>query len=137
MSYRIRELRDMTGLSQKEFADKYEIPLSTLRKWEQGSAAPAPYVVRLIAATLPSTDEESVRVEYGDNIYFINSRKGTVSDMLGNEISVTGDIQGVNEQNLGIYLHELFDGFYEIRNRFEKDLKFDKENDVLWSIEKD
>jgi len=102
MSYRIRELRDMMGLSQKAFADKYEIPLSTLRKWEQGSAAPAPYVVKLIAAILPATDEGSVRVEYGDNIYYINSRKGTVSDMLGNEIRVSEDIQGVNEQNLGI-----------------------------------
>lgn len=137
MVYRIRELRDMTGLSQKGFADKYGIPLSTLRKWEQGSAAPAPYVVRLIASTLPATDESSVRVQDGDNIYFFNSEKGTVSDSLGNEISVTEDIKGVNEQNLRIYLRDLFEGFYEIRDRFEKDLKFDKANDVLWSTEHD
>jgi len=52
MDYRIRELRDITGLSQRDFAAKYDIPLSTLRKWEQGNATPAQYVVRLIAATL-------------------------------------------------------------------------------------
>ena len=30
----IKELREMTNLSKKEFCDKYEIPLSTLNKWE-------------------------------------------------------------------------------------------------------
>ena len=29
MDYRIRELRDITGLSQRDFAAKYDIPLST------------------------------------------------------------------------------------------------------------
>ncbi len=57
MEYMIKELRDMTGMTQKAFAQMYGIPLSTLRKWEQGEASPAPYVLRLIAGTLPSTKD--------------------------------------------------------------------------------
>ena len=56
MSFSMKELRDSTGLTQKAFAKMYGIPLSTLRKWEQGESSPAPYVVRLIARALPCTD---------------------------------------------------------------------------------
>ncbi len=52
MKLEIRELRNKTGLSQREFAKRYGIPLSTLRKWEQGDAKPAPYIVSLIASKL-------------------------------------------------------------------------------------
>ena len=57
MTYMIKELRTSTGMTQKDFAHLYGIPLSTLRKWEQGEASPAPYVLMLIARTLPSTNE--------------------------------------------------------------------------------
>ena len=49
----IKELRDSTGMTQKEFASRYGIPISTLRKWEQGESSPAPYVAALLARTLP------------------------------------------------------------------------------------
>ena len=42
----IKELRDSTGMTQKEFASKYGIPISTLRKWEQGESSPAPYDIK-------------------------------------------------------------------------------------------
>ena len=45
----IKELRDSTGMTQKEFASRYGIPISTLRKWEQGESSPAPYVAALLA----------------------------------------------------------------------------------------
>ncbi len=32
----IRELREKTGLTQKEFAKKYELQLGQVRSWEQG-----------------------------------------------------------------------------------------------------
>ena len=32
----IKELREITGLSQSKFAVKYHISLSTLHNWEQG-----------------------------------------------------------------------------------------------------
>ena len=56
MYFDIKELRESTGLTQKAFAEMYGIPISTLRKWEQGEASPAAYVVNLLARTLPSTN---------------------------------------------------------------------------------
>ena len=55
----IKELRNKTGMSQREFASQYGIPLSTLRKWEQGEAKPAPYIVNLIADKLRSESKEN------------------------------------------------------------------------------
>ena len=59
MNLEIKELRKRTGLSQREFASSYGIPLSTLRKWEQGDAKPAPYIVSLIASRLQDRDYAS------------------------------------------------------------------------------
>lgn len=45
----IKELRSQTGLSQAEFCKKYEeIPISTLRNWEQGRRKCPEYVIRLL-----------------------------------------------------------------------------------------
>ena len=136
MNYRIRELRDMTGLSQRDFAAKYDIPLSTLRKWEQGNATPAPYVVRLIASTLPGTDENRKVIKGDDsNIYLYDQNRNTVSDSLGNEIAVSESLDGVNEDNLKLYLKDLFESFYEIQDKFNRDCRFDKKENVIWSHE--
>lgn len=32
----IKELRELTGLSQPKFAEKYHLSVNTLRNWEQG-----------------------------------------------------------------------------------------------------
>lgn len=136
MNYRIRELRDMTGLSQRDFAAKYDIPLSTLRKWEQGNATPAPYVVRLIASTLPGTDENRKVIKGDDsNIYLYDQNRNMVSDSLGNEIAVSESLDGVNEDNLKLYLKDLFESFYEIQEKFNRDCRFDKKENVIWSHE--
>ena len=37
---RTRTLRRALGLTQEEFAARYQIPLGTLRDWEQGAAVP-------------------------------------------------------------------------------------------------
>ncbi|MGB8715677.1 MAG: NadS family protein [Rhodanobacteraceae bacterium] len=37
---RIREIRDATGLTQKEFANVINVSLDTLRNWEQGRRDP-------------------------------------------------------------------------------------------------
>jgi putative transcriptional regulator len=36
----IRALREKLGLSQSEFADRYQIALRTLQQWEQGRCVP-------------------------------------------------------------------------------------------------
>lgn len=44
----IKSIRQDLGLSQKQFADKFEIPVRTLQQWEQGKSSPAPYIEKMI-----------------------------------------------------------------------------------------
>lgn len=130
----IKELRDMTGMTQKAFAEMYGIPLSTLRKWEQGEASPAPYVLRLIARTLPGTNGALREIRGSDDsVFYYDANKNTVADRKGNVIIIREELEGVKEQNLGIYLQELFESLYEIQEKFNRDCRYDKEDDILWS----
>ena len=134
MTYVIRELRDSTGLTQNDFADMYGIPLSTLRKWEQGESSPAPYVLNLLARTLPSLQDTLWKICGTDGIvYYYDKNKRTVTDMRGNVIIVQEDLKEIKEQNLILYLQDLFEGFYAIQEKFNRDCRFDKEDDILWT----
>ena len=44
----IKELRSLTGLSQKVFSDKYEIPKRTIEDWEAERRTPPEYVIKLL-----------------------------------------------------------------------------------------
>jgi len=133
MRYMIRELRDMTGLTQKAFAERYEIPLSTLRKWEQGEAAPASYVVRLIADTIPAVQEQGRVIRGQKGTYRYDETRNTVSDSLGNEIRISEKLKEVKDRNLAIYLDDLFEDYHHIKEKFERDCRLDREEDILWS----
>ena len=134
MKYMIKELRESTGMTQKAFASMYEIPLSTLRKWEQGEASPAPYVLNLIAKTLPGTNTALQQLNGDDgSIYYYDAFKKTVSDARGNTILVKEELIGVKKQNLAIYIQELFESFYEIQEKFNRDCRYDKTEDILWT----
>ena len=134
MYYDIKELRESTGMTQKEFAEMYGIPLSTLRKWEQGEASPAQYVANLLARTLPCMDSalQKITGRKGDSYYY-NKEQMYVADMRGNKIFIKEDLEGIKEQNLVLYLEDLFERFYEIQEKFNRDCKYDKEEDILWS----
>lgn len=133
MLYLIKELRNSTGMTQKAFASQYGIPLSTLRKWEQGEASPPPYVVQLIARTLPVTNHSLKRLTALDGrTYYYDSNKRSLSDVQGNTVLIEEDLDGVNEQNLQIYIQDLFDDFYEIQSRFNRDCAYDKKENILW-----
>ena len=134
MYYDIRELRESTGMTQKAFAEMYGIPLSTLRKWEQGEASPAPYVVNLLARTLPDTDSALQKLTGRDGVsYYYDKNRKLVSDIRGNKIFIQEDLDGVKGQNLILYLEDLFEHFYEIQEKFNRDCKYDKEEDILWT----
>ena len=130
----IRELRESTGLTQKAFAALYDIPVSTLRKWEQGEASPAPYVIQLLARTVPGPSASLQKIEGTDGTaYYYDRNKKAVLDGYGNQILIREELDGVKEQNLALYLKDLFDGFYEIQERFNRDCRYDKEEDIIWS----
>jgi transcriptional regulator with XRE-family HTH domain len=44
----VKSLRASTGMTQKEFATYFEIPIRTLQDWEAGKRTPPSYVVSLI-----------------------------------------------------------------------------------------
>ena len=49
---RIRDLRESTGLSRKEFSEYIGIPVRTLEDWEAGRRTPPEYIPRLISYQL-------------------------------------------------------------------------------------
>lgn len=44
----IKEVRKLTGLTQKEFANKNDIPLRTLENWESDKRTPPIYINKLL-----------------------------------------------------------------------------------------
>lgn len=44
----IKGIRELTGLSQVKFCEKYHIPLNTFARWEQGKREPPNYLVELL-----------------------------------------------------------------------------------------
>ena len=53
-------------------------------------------------------------------------------DSTGNAIYVTEDLDDVKEKNLSLYVSDLFESFYEIQSRFDRDCRYDKEEDIIW-----
>lgn len=45
---RIKSIREKTGMTQSEFAGKYNIPKRTLESWEMGERIPPEYVIELL-----------------------------------------------------------------------------------------
>lgn len=50
----IKKIRQLTGMSQAQFAAYFNIPLGTLSHWEQGIRKPPQYVVFMIEKILIS-----------------------------------------------------------------------------------
>lgn len=134
MAITIKELRENTGLTQKAFSAKYGIPLGTLRRWEQGESRPAPYILGMLSMLLPSPERysEIIQTPDGDKYYYDKSTN-SITDSYGNTISIETSIEGVKRENLPLYVKDMFDTFYEIRAKFEKDCEYDKNEDIIWS----
>lgn len=60
----IKELRQMTGLSQSKFGEKFSISVSNIQHWEQGISIPPKYVVGMMEDLLQM---ESMLQETGDD----------------------------------------------------------------------
>lgn len=44
----IKQFRKSLGLTQEAFSRKFDIPISTVRNWEQGLSVPPDYVCKLL-----------------------------------------------------------------------------------------
>ena len=54
-------------------------------------------------------------------------------DQVGNEIQIKEDLGEVDPGNLILYLEDLFEGFYEIQEKFNRDCRYDKQEKIRWS----
>ena len=128
----IKEMREITKQTQKEFADSFGIPVGTLRRWEYGESTPAPYVLKMIAEKLPIHQDSMQKIESSNGIYYYDKSANSIMDIKGTRLSFQGDIDGVNEQNLVLYANSLFEAYYEAIAKFERDLRFDKQEGIRW-----
>lgn len=53
----IRALRKGTGLSQSDFAEQYNIPVATIRDWEQGRRKCPEYMIELLEYKIKNEKE--------------------------------------------------------------------------------
>ena len=60
---RIKELRESTGMSRKEFSEHTGIPVRTLEDWEAGRRTPPEYIPRLLAYQLKYEELMNVKEE--------------------------------------------------------------------------
>lgn len=130
----IKELRRSTGLTQKEFAYRYDIPLDTLKKWEQGAMSPAPYFVRLLANSIPDDHGDFRKVQTSDgSIYFYDDTKKIIVDREGNTIHYHGSLDEVKEENIPVYAEDLFRAVRYAKEKFDRDVDYDRKEDIIWT----
>lgn len=133
MSRKIKEIRHSVKLTQKEFADKFDIPLSTLKKWEQGETSPAPYLIKMIESSLPTSNKNIITYIGRDNEpYYIDKDNKKIGDKYGNWVSFKEEIDGVIESNIPFYAAKFFRQFYQITDTLNEDLYYDKIEKVHW-----
>ena len=80
----------------------------------------------------PSERQEKIICKDG-SVFYYDKTSGRLSDQTGDQIRVSADLEGVKRENLHLYVHDLFESDYEIREKFERDCEFDKKEDIIWS----
>lgn len=55
----IRELRQLMGLTQKQFAAELGVVYLTINRWENGHVTPSPMAMKLLEQKLNQIDEHS------------------------------------------------------------------------------
>lgn len=128
----IKEMRIFTGLTQKEFANNFGIPIGTLRRWEYGESTPAPYIVQMMETILPLDTEKLQKIESSKDTYYIDEAAKCIIDKKGSRIKFNESIKGVKTQNLALYIDDLFEAYYDAVNKFDNDCRLDKKEDILW-----
>lgn len=136
MKNEFKLLREKTKMSQKQFADVFEIPLSTLRKWEQGESNPPTYIYKMISKLINIDNPNLVLIKGNNRDYYYDQIDSCVYDNLSNCIKIKQDLSKIKKDNLPIYLDRLFDDFYIIQNSFDEDCIYDLKEDIIWSVRK-
>ena len=84
----IKDLRESTGMSRKEFSEHTGIPVRTLEDWEAGRRTPPEYIPRLLAYQMKFEGIVSSKVE-------VKGKRSVsvIQDVDGNNIVIINDIR--------------------------------------------
>ena len=66
------------------------------------------------------------------HIYY-NRDAGYLIDSIDTKIQIGEELKGVKEKNLSLYGADLFESYYEIVDKFNRDCRLDKTEDIIWS----
>ena len=108
-NYRLKELRNHTGLNQRQFAEYFGIPLRTLEDWEAGRSRIPSYLFRLMVYR--------VNIEFAK--FKTNRNVNIIKDLNGNKIVLINDIifkgkRSVDWDDVKEYLKRYVGEFYKI-----------------------
>lgn len=131
-SNKIKELRSITNLSQSQFAKRFSIPVSTLRKWEQMESKPPLYFVILLEKEIGSKSKSDRILKTANNEFFIDYDKKIISDKFGNTLPFEGDISSISDNFLLFGLEPFFEKYYQLvknMNKFIYDASSEEKTD--------
>lgn len=130
----IKEIRYTTGLSQRDFSNMIWYTNKYITKREQGESSPTPYIIKLIANQLPIDNDNMLKIEDNNGkVYYYNREAGYLIDSIRYKNSNRWGSSGVKEKNLSLYVADLFESYYEIVDKFNRDCRLDKTEDIIWS----
>lgn len=109
----IKEIRIQTGLSRKEFCERFSIPLRTMEEWEAGRRNPPEYIPRMLAYYVQMLYKEQKK----DNKIIMDPDGRKI--VLVNEIRFKGK-RKINWKEVKEYLTRYIGNCYEIESAAEK-----------------
>ncbi|MCR5747952.1 MAG: helix-turn-helix domain-containing protein [Lachnospiraceae bacterium] len=114
----IKELRESTGMSRKEFSEHTGIPVRTLEDWEAGRRTPPEYIPRLLAYQLKYEDFSLIKEKSNDKVSII-------TDPDGKKVVLINDIRfksrrSIDWDEIEQILRKYIGKYYEIAETAEK-----------------
>lgn len=108
----IKELRESTGMTRKEFSEHTGIPVRTLEDWETARRTPPEYIPRLLTYQLRF--EKLIKVN--DKV---NNKVNIITDFDGSKVVLINDIRfksrrGIDWNEIESMLKEYIGEYYEI-----------------------
>ena len=76
----IKEIRTSTGLSQKKFAEKYNIPRRTIEDWETNKRIPPVYVTDMIEWRINTDMRERTYARLMEYAIRLNAKMSSIVD---------------------------------------------------------
>ena len=87
-SVTVKELRAKTNLTQEQFAEKYNIPVTTLRKWEQGKTKCPSHMIELLHIKIISNTTEYTHYSIDTFIHAYMAHKEEITVQTGEDVTL-------------------------------------------------